>query len=154
MINLRITQRSIVIDKKQIIADVQHILTLVHYDDYDLGIWITTDTTIAAYNREYRHIDKPTDILSFPYHATLKAGERIKPKNFDDKNLGDLILSAAYIAKEAARYQITFMQRLRHLLVHGICHLLGYDHLQDNDYRRMRAKEGYILKKLATLDPV
>lgn len=148
MILIRNTQRTIPIDTKTIKKEVEHILALLQYSDYDIGIWITTNKTIRDYNRTYRHKDKPTDILSFPYHPELKAGERIKPESEEDKNLGDLIISAQYVQKDAPRYHMSFEQRLQVLLVHGICHLLGYDHISDADYKKMHALEQEILKKL------
>lgn len=148
MVHVKNTQRRVPIDKARVVVEVQAILDILDYSDYDIGVWITTNKTIREYNREYRHKDKATDVLSFPYHPTLKAGERIKPYEDEDKNLGDLILSAEYIVEEAKKYNVTFEERLRLLCVHGICHLLGYDHIIDTDFRRMRAKEVAILKKL------
>ncbi len=148
MITLRNTQRSIAIDKTKLRADAQAVLDMVRYSDYDLGIWITNNKTIKKYNATYRHKDKPTDILSFPYHPYLQAGQRIKPQSEEDKNLGDLIISAEYVIQEAKKHCVTFEDRLQLLLVHGICHLLGYDHIEDADFRRMRAKEAYLLKRL------
>ncbi len=136
------------LDKARVLVEVQAILDILDYSDYDIGVWITTNTTIRQYNRDYRHKDKATDVLSFPYHPELKAGERIKPLEDEDKNLGDLILSAEYIVEEAKKYNVTFEERLRLLLVHGICHLLGYDHIIDADFRKMRAKEVAILRNL------
>lgn len=146
MIYLRNTQRSIKINTAQIKKDVQTFLAALHYEDFDIGIWITTDATIQKYNREYRHKDKPTDILSFPYHDTLKAGQRIKIKEPEDAQLGDLIISAAYVTKDAQRLGISFERRMRRLLVHGICHLLGYDHMKDADYKIMLAQERKLLE--------
>ena len=148
MINLKNTQRTIKINLTQIKNDAQKILDILDYPDFDLGIWLTTNATIRKYNKQFRAKDKPTDILSFPYHPDLKAGNRIKPRTEDDKNLGDLIISPAYIQKDAPRFAVTAEQRLRTLLVHGICHLLGYDHIKDVDYKAMHKKEAEILKKL------
>jgi rRNA maturation RNase YbeY len=146
MINFKNSQHSIKIDAAQLKKDVQTFLSALGYEDFDLGIWITTDATIKKYNREYRHKDKPTDILSFPYHDTLKAGQRIKVQESEDENLGDLIISAAYVKKDAARLGISFERRMRRLLVHGICHLLGYDHMKNADYKVMLAKERELLE--------
>lgn len=148
MINLKNSQRKITIDTAWVTEQAQQILELVGYPDFDLGIWITNNKTIRHYNKEYRHKDKATDILSFPYHPELQAGKRIRVRSEEDKNLGDLIISAEYVVQEALKYQVTFNQRMRILLVHGVCHLLGYDHIIDADYRRMRAKEAYILKHM------
>lgn len=148
MVTIQNKQRKIALDVDKLRQDAQFILDLLKYNDFDLGILITNNKTIQSYNRDYRHKDKPTDILSFPYHTELQAGKRIKVKSEEQKNLGDLIISLEYVIKEAQKYNTTFEKRLRILLVHGICHLLGYDHIQDHDWRRMRAKEAWILKKL------
>jgi len=69
-------------------------------------------------------------------------------KEEEDKNLGDLIISAEYVTKDAKELNVTFEARMKKLLVHGVCHLLGYDHIIDADWHRMRAKEGFLLKKI------
>lgn len=148
MIIIRNTQRKIPIDVKKVRQDVQIVLDALRYHDYDLGIWFTSQTTIRAYNRMYRHKNKVADILSFPYHTNLKAGERILARNPEDKNLGDLIISPEYVQHDLARWDQTFEKRMQALLVHGICHLLGYDHIKDDDYKVMKRKETALLKKL------
>ncbi len=148
MITLITRQRKIAINKQQLVADAQKLLAVLDYADFDLGILITNNSGIRKYNAEYRHKDKPTDILSFPYYAEVVAGKRIRVSRDQEKNLGDLIFSAEYVVKEAEKYQVSFDERMRVLLVHGVCHLLGYDHIENADYRRMRAKEAYLLKVL------
>jgi probable rRNA maturation factor len=148
MITIRNTQRLIPINIKKLRAQAQHILTILGYADFDLGIWLTSEKTIRHYNKQYRSKDVSTDILSFAYHPDLKAGERIEPKTEDDKNLGDLILAPAYIKKKAPAWDQPFDQRLRELLVHGICHLLGYDHETDADFEVMQKREHWILKQM------
>jgi probable rRNA maturation factor len=148
MITIKNTQRKIRLDVKQLHKDAQTILRILRYEDYDLGIWLTTNKTICYYNKTYRHKDKATDILSFSYHPSLKAGERIKPKNEEDKNLGDLIISVEYVERVAREMNIDLYKRMQLLLVHGICHLLGYDHERDEDYRVMHRKELALLKHL------
>jgi rRNA maturation RNase YbeY len=148
MITITNRQRTIKVDTKQFKADAQKILELLGYPDYDLGILLTTNKTIQRYNRDYRTKDKPTDILSFPYHPDLKAGERIVPESEEDKNLGDILIALEYVKKDAPNWNQTFEQRMRVLLVHGICHLLGYDHILDTDYEVMKKQEELLLKKL------
>lgn len=149
MIYIKNNQKKIAIDTDQIKTDLQVILDTLNYADFDISVLITTNKTIRAYNRDYRDKDKPTDILSFPYHSELQAGKRIKVKEEEDKNLGDLIISAEYVVKDAKELNLAFEARIKKLLVHGVCHLLGYDHIVDADWRRMRAKEGFLLKCLA-----
>ena len=141
MITIRNTQRSIDIDKKKIKTSVQKILNFLGYTDYDIGIWITTNRTIQRYNKQYRGKNKPTDILSFAYHTHLKPGQHIKIQSPDDANLGDLIISAYYVNQVAEQLHIPFDQHLIAIIVHGICHLLGYDHAKESDYQKMVALE-------------
>ncbi len=146
MITLKNRQRRFPLNLKKIERTVERILTLLKYPDFDIGILFTTNKTIQRYNKQYRHKDKPTDILSFSYHH-LTPGQRIQVTEEEDKNLGDLILSIEYIDKH--RLNRSLEDRLTVLLIHGICHLLGYDHETDRDWRSMRAKEAYLLKKLS-----
>lgn len=148
MITIKNTQRAITVDKDWVKEQLQKILTILKYPDFDLGVLLTNNKTIQIYNRDYRNKDCPTDILSFPFYPELKAGARIRAYTPDEKNLGDLIISLETVKKDAEKHAVTFEQRLQKILVHGVCHLLGYDHIEDHDWRRMRAKEGYILKKL------
>ena len=148
MITIKNTQKKVAVNVTQLKQDAQTILDALDYSDYDLGIWLTTNATMHKYNKEYRHKDKPTDILSFPYHTDLKAGERIETCCDEDKNLGDLILAPEYIKNDLERWNSSFEKRLQELLVHGICHLLGYDHEKDSDYATMHKKEAALLKKL------
>lgn len=152
MINLKNTQRTIKINTEQLKKDAALILQTLGYSDFDLGILLTSNKTMHVYNRDYRNQDKPTDILSFPYHTDIKAGERIEPDTEEDKNLGDLIIAPQYVMDDLPRWEQSFEERMRVLLVHGICHLLGYDHIEDEDYKVMHAQETLLLKKLAEVD--
>lgn len=149
MITIKNTQRSIKINTTQLRKQVENILHAVKYPDFDLGIWITTDPTIRKFNAQYRHKDKPTDILSFSYHSQLKPGEKIAVQSDDDKNLGDLIISAHRVAMDAKKFGESFHSRLVFIITHGVCHLLGYDHETDEQYKQMHAKEVAIAKKIA-----
>ncbi|MCL5875279.1 MAG: rRNA maturation RNase YbeY [Candidatus Dependentiae bacterium] len=148
MILIKNSQRKIKLDTEQLKHDAQTVLDALDYSDFDLGIWLASDAMIRKYNHEYRNKDKATDVLSFPYHATLKAGERIKVKTEEDKNLGDIIIAPHYVQKDLPRWEQTFEQRLKVLLVHGVCHLLGYDHIEDADYKIMHKKEVALLRTL------
>lgn len=146
MILIKNNQRKYKIDTEQLKKDIQTILDTLNYSDFDIGILITTNATIRKYNKAFRHKDMATDILSFPFYPTLKAGSRIKAKEEWEKNLGDLILSPEYIKKSAPQYDMSFECRLKVLIVHGICHLLGYDHIDDKDYKKMHKKEALLLR--------
>ncbi len=148
MIIIRNRQRKIAVDIDALRADAQTILNTLGYADFDLGVLITSQSTIRAYNREYRHKDKATDILSFPFYPSLRPGEKIKAQEPDDKNLGDLIISPEYVTHDLPQWGVSFARRMQVLLVHGICHLLGYDHILDDDYKVMKRKENALLRVL------
>lgn len=149
MILILNNQSAIEIDSEKIQQQTAHILNFLDYQDYDIAVVFTDNTTIHNYNKKYRHKDKPTDILSFPYHSELTAGQHIIPETDDDKNLGDIIMSPTYIQDDLERWGVDFDTRLTILLVHGICHLLGYDHIEDADYEIMKTKEKEILTFLS-----
>lgn len=148
MITIKNTQRSHTIDTEKVRQDAQSILDELNYSDFDLGIWFTTNKTVRTYNKEYRKKDKPTDILSFPYHTDLKPGQRIKVTEEEDKNVGDILISVEFVENLLPLYQVDLQKRISVLLVHGICHLLGYSHYDDENDRKMIAKERAIAKKL------
>lgn len=153
MVHVRQTQRSIFFDQSLYQKKAELILTTLGYHDFDLGIWLTTNATIQKYNRDYRNQDKPTDILSFPYHTNLKAGEQIKVRSDEDKNIGDIIISVPYVLKNTKGLPGDFIARMDRMLVHGVCHLLGHDHINDDEYKVMLALENKLLKKIATIIP-
>jgi len=97
-------------------------------------------------------VDRPTDVLSFPYHIDLVAGERIVPQSDDDKNLGDIIISVEYLREDHDFETQPLAECLRILLVHGLCHLLGYTHDQEDDYELMQQKEDELLAVLRQRD--
>ncbi len=147
MITIRNTQRTAKISVPKLKKTAQRMLKALGYADFDLGIWLTTNKTIRHYNKTFRHKDKPTDILSFPYHPHLQPGEKIRPLHAEDKNLGDLIISVEYVVTDAAvRYNRFFDDHMMVLLAHGIAHLLNYDHITDDDFAVMQKVERKLLK--------
>jgi probable rRNA maturation factor len=148
MINIRQTQRTIDFSISPFKKKAEFILAELGYPNFDLGIWLTTNKTIQKYNHEYRNKNQPTDVLSFPYHPELKAGQKIRAIEDEDKNLGDLIISVPYVFENKKELEGNFIARMDRLLVHGICHLLGYDHIEDNDYKKMLTLEKKLLKSL------
>ncbi len=125
----------------------QKALEVLGYGDFDLGIMLTTNATIKKYNNEYRNKDKATDVLSFPFHH-IPAGTKIKPLSDDDKNLGDMIISIEYVQAAAKKLGTTFEKRMNRMLIHSICHLLGYDHIQDDEFVIMIKKEKSLASKI------
>lgn len=152
MINIKNTQRTFRVSNRKITQQASTMLKALGYDNFDLGIWFTTNKTIHRYNKEYRDKDKPTDILSFPYHTELKPGQKIRVITPEDKNLGDLIISLEYVQKDAPKtWGRTFDEHLTALLAHGISHLLGYDHITDEEFAVMQKVENKLLRAVKAL---
>ncbi len=129
--------------------NAQSIMEWMGYSDFDLNILLTNNETITRFNRDFRQKDVPTDILSFPFHPELAAGEAIIPVTEDDKTLGDLIISLEYIKPLCEEEHKTINEHLKTLLCHGICHLLGYDHYTEETDKVMKEKETWLATKLA-----
>ena len=147
MITIKNTQHKIRINTQRLHTQAAAMLAAAGYADFDLGIWLTTNTTIRRYNKIFRNKDKPTDILSFPYHATLKPEQKITVHQPEDKNLGDLIISLEYTQRDAVTtWGCSLDERLTALLAHGIAHLLGYDHQTDAAFKQMQQLEKKLLR--------
>jgi len=146
MIIIHNKQRKIHINMHELKTKAHAILKNAGYPDFDLGILLTTNATIKKFNKMYRKKDKATDILSFPYHDTLKPGKTITVRDPEDKNLGDIIISLEYAQADAPKtWNRTFEDHLLFLLAHGIAHLLGHDHMTVLQEKKMRLFENKIL---------
>ncbi|WP_051278396.1 rRNA maturation RNase YbeY [Solimonas flava] len=109
----------------------------------ELTIRIVDEDESRALNRDYRGKDKPTNVLSFDGAAAVGAQEV----------LGDLVICAPVVAREAIEQNKTLREHWAHMVVHGCLHLQGYDHEIEPDARRMEAREIRILKSLGFPDP-
>lgn len=112
--------------------------------DTELSIRIVDEAESAALNAQYRHKDSPTNVLSFP--ADL-------PKSLGLPLLGDLVLCAPVIEREAREQGKTADAHWAHMLVHGTLHLLGYDHIEDNEAEIMEALETQLIQSLGFPPP-
>lgn len=121
------------------IPDLQH-----PHDWTELNILIVGRAAARRYNRQYRGRDYATNVLSFPYETA--PGEH-------SGLLGDLVLCAPVIAREAREQRKVLRDHYAHLTVHGALHLLGYDHETDADAERMESLERAVLASLGIADP-
>lgn len=118
-------------------------------------IGMCTDEYIKQINKEHRNIDKETDVLSFPLinwqspceWNSLKYGEDIDPQT-GYTELGDIIISAETAKRQAEEFDHTVQREIAYLALHGFLHLLGYDHMNEEDKKVMRQKEENILSIL------
>lgn len=111
-----------------------------------LGVILTDDAEQRRLNLSYRGIDAPTNVLSF-------ALADVAPPPGAPVLLGDVVLAYETVAREAAEQQKTLAAHLQHLVVHGVLHLLGFDHENDTQAAKMEALEVEILQRLGVPDP-
>ena len=114
-----------------------------------MTITFTTPEEIRKINKKYRKIDKATDVLSFQMFEKAELDEKIKNKDFLYEDvLGDVIISIDKVKEQAEEYGHSFERELSYMLVHGFYHLMGYDHIEEEDKKIMRPKEEKILNEL------
>ena len=114
-----------------------------------ISIILTTPENIKKINKEYRNIDKETDVLSFPMFEKEEISN-ISKLQFEEA-LGDIIISIKRVKEQAEEYGHSFERELAYMLVHGFYHLMGEDHIEEADKIKMREKEEFILEKLNIL---
>lgn len=114
-----------------------------------ITITLTTPENIQRINKTYRNIDKATDVLSFPMFEKDELEEKIQKNDFKHEDvLGDIIISIDRVEEQAKEYEHSFEREFSYMLVHGFYHLMGYDHIQEEDKIMMRPKEEKILTDL------
>jgi probable rRNA maturation factor len=109
----------------------------------EIAIVLSDNATVQQLNRDYRHQDKPTNVLSFPLDDPTQ----------HNGLLGDVILARETVLAEAAAQAKSAGDHLSHLVVHGVLHLLGYDHVKVSEARRMETLERRVLAGLGISDP-
>lgn len=114
-----------------------------------VSITLTTPDNIHKINKQYRDVDRETDVLSFPMFEKYEIDEMIeKQNNVVHDVLGDMIISIDRVKEQAIEYGHSFERELAYMVVHSFYHLMGYDHMNDEEKSVMRAKEENILGKL------
>ncbi len=113
---------------------IEHVVNLEGATDaLEVSVLITNNDEIQALNAQYRELDLPTDVLSFP---------------MDEEYLGDIVISMEKLFEQAEEYGHSPQRELGFLTVHGMLHLLGYDHIEEADRVLMRQREETILHEL------
>lgn len=127
---------------------VQQCLDLVFkeqgLDEQEITVRLVEKQESQQLNAEFRGKDKPTNVLSFPFEA---------PPGIPINLLGDLVICADVVSEEAKQQNKQVLHHWYHMLVHGTLHLLGFDHIEDNDADQMETLEIAILAKLGIDDP-
>ena len=113
-----------------------------------VNIILTNPENIRKTNKEYRNIDKETDVLSFPMYEKYEIEDMLKNGNNVKNILGDIMISIARVEEQAKEYGHSFEREFSYMLIHGFYHLMGYDHMNEEEKEEMREKEEGILSKL------
>jgi probable rRNA maturation factor len=122
--------------------------------DYEAGITFLTRPAMQKINHDFRGLKKPTNVLSFPEYGPEDVRKVLRQKKGAETiYLGDILLCFPYIRQEAVKMNKPLNHHLTHLIVHGLLHLLGYDHEDDHDAQRMEKLEISLLHGLAIPDP-
>jgi probable rRNA maturation factor len=108
-----------------------------------ISIILTTPSIIKDINSQYRNIDKETDVLSFPMFEKDEIHSVM-----EEEALGDIVISVERVKQQAEEYGHSFERELAYMLVHGFYHLMGEDHIEEEDKKIMREKEENVLNKL------
>ena len=117
-----------------------------------ITITLTNPENIRIINKQYRNIDRATDVLSFPMFEKEELDKKIQNNDFEHQDvLGDLIISIEKVKEQAEEYGHSFERELSYMVVHGFYHLMGYDHIKEEDKKIMRPKEEKILNDLKIL---
>lgn len=144
------------------LAETGAVAALAHLglvpETYEIAVLGCSDTRIAALNGDFRDKPQATNVLSWPSEdlaAEADGGAPFPPEPEDDEphHLGDIALAYETCAQEAADRGIAMEQHVTHLIVHGVLHLLGYDHMRDLDATVMERLEVEILGNLGLPDP-
>jgi probable rRNA maturation factor len=105
----------------------------------EIALLLAGDATLHRLNREYRHVDRPTDVLSFAQEEEGAASFHAPPGEW--RHLGDVALSVERVQRQAVEHGHTFERELGYLFTHGVLHLVGFDHQADADQAKMRRIE-------------
>ncbi len=108
--------------------------------DYEISLSLVDNEEIKILNRDYRGIDRETDVLSFPVDDEMQFDSNII--------LGDIVISVEKALEQSKEYNHSFLREMVYLTVHSMFHLMGYDHMEDEEKIMMRNREDIVLEKL------
>jgi len=112
----------------------------------ELTIRLTSDKEMASLNKKWRNKNKTTNVLAFPNNYSISLDTKLT-------YIGDILVSYGEVKRESINRNISFIDHLVHLIVHGVLHLCGYNHISDSDEKIMISYEKLILAKVGIKDP-
>ena len=127
---------------QEVCDEVARVYGLAENDE--ISVLLCDNQKIHEINREYRHIDRPTDVISF----ALNEGEGYEDDGEESHLLGDMVISLERTEEQGKEYGHGFERELAYLTTHSCLHILGYDHMTDEDKQEMRREEEHVLGNL------
>ena len=136
---------------KRLISNIFNEIMKMHMcSNCAVNLLLTDNNTIRQLNRDFRNIDKSTNVLSFPQ---LNPNNKEPLSQLKDINIGDLAMSYDVILNESKLFNKPFFDRCTHLFVHGVLHLLGMDHIEEDERLKMESLEIKILECFGIKNP-
>ena len=143
------SSKFIKLSKSEILHVVIEVLKTVEYKftkNHQLNLSFVSSEEMQLLNKTYRNKDKPTNVLSFELPENFPVG--------DEKTLiGEIALCEEIIHEESKKYKKIFENRLKHMIIHGLLHLIGFDHIKKEEENKMESIEKKIMKSLSAGDP-
>ncbi len=144
-------QRSTKLDPRSIKRDLARALRLLDLSQTELSVVFVNSERMRRLNARYRGVDRSTDVLSFPLSDDSSSAKRHELPG-GPAPLGDIVICVPKALAQAKQYGLTFRQEIRRLLVHGLLHLVGYDHeLSPYQKKKMEKKERELLDAIKTM---
>ena len=136
-------------DFEKIINKVAEEVLRVHNitKNVEISVVFTDDNEIKSINNEFRNINASTDVLSFPQYEYITAGE-VSDINDEILVIGDVIISLEHAQMQSVEYNHSINREVGYLAAHSILHLLGYDHMNEDDKKLIRDKEELVMKNI------
>ena len=148
MVVIQNSINDVFINERDLVNTLQQVITDLDKGKSELLIRIVDKAEIQDLNNRYRHKNSSTNVLSFPSEIPVKINEAI-----GETILGDVVICTEVVREEAEKQNKTFDNHLIHIAVHGTLHLLGYDHIKNDDAETMEAMEVKILSGLEIKNP-
>ena len=143
------SSKFIKLSKAEILNIVEEVLKTVEYKftkNHQLNLSFVSSEEMKLLNKTYRNKDKPTNVLSFEIPENFPVG--------DEKTLiGEIALCEEIIYEESKKYKKIFENRLKHMIIHGLLHLIGFDHVNKDEGNKMESVEKKIMKSISAGDP-
>lgn len=140
MIYYRNDVRGSGVDGRALVAAAKRLLAAVGESGSSLSLTLVSDRAIRTINFEHRGKDRPTDVLSFPLNLSPADAVAAGPSS-PERMLGDVVISIETARRQAADYDAPLQDELYRLLIHGVLHVMGHDHLETSERRTMEREE-------------